>query len=181
MPAVTRTLAAATVITFALALAGCASGETAANGSGPSLADTKSPVQLLRNEAADRIPAGVIADVIPGNDSSSACKTVGEDPEGRERFWASDVRVELTPETTVELVLSKLLISFTSDGWVKSEDSGSASFQFTREGSAADVNVTTEQATENSGGAVIVSVQGPCVMTAGADSDEVRKLEASGN
>ena len=179
MTAAPRTFAAAIVLALAVGLAGCA--DTASTTSGPSLADTKSPVQLLRNEAADRIPAGVVAEVRNGNDGSHACEALADDPDGKLRSWRSDVSIVLTPESELELVVSKLLISFTTDGWEKSASSTSTSFEFTREGSAADVAVTTTPASGGTGAVILVDVEGPCVMTAGQGSDEVRKLESSAN
>jgi hypothetical protein len=54
--------------------------------------------QLLRNEAAGRIPVEFIEIVVHAEDLSKDCHAVERDPDGLIRSWNSSVRVSLTTD-----------------------------------------------------------------------------------
>ena len=112
-----------------LALVGmtaCAStgGTPGAGGKGATLtlAQTKSPVQLLRNEAAGRVDEFVVETVNETQDLSSACKTEEADPLGLSRSWTSSVDVSLKAGSAwrLDIVATDLVASFEAQGWVAS-------------------------------------------------------------
>jgi len=171
-----------------LGLTGCAAGET----SGPSLADTKSPVQLLRNEAASRIPPAAIASVGETEDLSVRCKTESEDPDGIRRSWHSNVEVTIDRSSTwrVDTIVDQVGQSFVDQGWAsKPLDPRPRTYglELTREGATSEIRVTAkrpdpgvEPLASDLTDPVTISLElhGPCVDTDGENSDAVRKLEA---
>jgi len=142
------------------------------------LAESKSPVQLLRNEVASRIPQNVVQQAV-NEDFSEAC---GEDDPSI-RAWHSVVRLELgaAGEIDVDALIDELSASFEEDGWIATpgnERLEQKQAVYTRGGTAAEIHITAE-ARAGVGHAVVVSVFGPCVQTDGPDSDEVTSLEGS--
>jgi len=174
-------------------LAGCA-GSSGPSGDFPdmSLADTKSPTQLLRNEAAGRLPAEVIGDQFESEDVSVACLSEKEDPDGVIRSWHSTVRFVVTDESAdVATVAKDLVTTFTDQGWsardiggnvamvkklVESEDSLADIQVFGLTPDAGRASTSTEEFVEVP--TVVISVHGPCVRTGGPESEEVKALEA---
>ena len=169
-------------------LTGCSSPAS----TGPSLADTKSPVQLLRNEAASRIPPAVIESVSDTEDLSVSCRSESEDPEGLRRSWHSNVEVTLERGSAwrVDQVVDEVGQSFVDQGWVmtplKARERTHA-IELTREGSTSEIRVSShrpdpdaEPLASDLTDPITISLElhGPCVDTEGADSDAVRKLEA---
>jgi len=167
-------LAVSVALGLIITLGACSSSEP----TGLTLAQSKSPVQLLRNETASRIPAGLVAEVINSSDASENCRTPETDPEGLERSWKSSARITLTPEADLDLVMSKLFISFREDGWEQGTFGSDTIIEFTKPDSVAKIHITTSSK-EGEATAIQVKVSGPCVMTAGEKSDEVIKLEAN--
>jgi hypothetical protein len=183
-----RLVAVAAVIVVTLTGAvGCA-----AASDGPTLADTKSPVQLLRNEAASRIPPAAIGSVTETGDFSMACESESEDPEGLRRSWHSNTQVTVEAASTwrVDAIVDALAESFGDQGWtvtpVAAHDRTHA-VTLTREGSASKLRVSAHRPDPESpplaadeGKPITIDVEsnGPCVNTAGGDSDEVKQLEA---
>jgi hypothetical protein len=172
-------------------LTACSSSTGASNGSGPTLAETKSPVQLLRNEAATRIPPAAIESVVQTEDMSVACKTEAEDPQGLRRSWHSDVRVTVDPSSAwrVDTIVDDLVASFVEQGWVATPidtRSDKHGLKLSKEGMASAIRVTANRPDPADTTAVAtdepvsidLALNGPCVDTEGADSDAVRKLEA---
>lgn len=155
-----------------LALSACAP-----EPAGPTLAETKSPVQLLRNETASRVPAAMVAEVTTTVDASSSCRTAEADPEGLQRAWKSSARLTLVPEADLDLVLSKLYISLREDGWAQGIYGSASIVEFTRDDSLANIHVSVKKASDSDPAELQLQVAGPCVMTAGEASDEVRSLE----
>lgn len=167
-----RSLAALAIsLGLAVTLSACIETDT-----GLTLADTKSPVQLMRNEAASRVPAGLVEEVATASDGSVNCRTPEVDPEGLSRSWKSSARIVLTPDADLDLVLSKFYVSFREDGWEQGTFGSDTIVEFTKEGNIASVRVTAREATDEKPAEVQVQVQGPCVMTDGETSDEVTKL-----
>ena len=174
-------------------LSACASPTATVPGTYPdvSLTDTKSPAQLLRNEAANRIPAEAIDEIIQSEDVSVACLSEQDDPEGTIRSWHSTADVLIKDGNDVRQLTKDVAASFEEQGWISrnlggnanvvskllESDTSLASIQVSGfEPNAEDIGTTgqedvVEQLTVN------VQVHGPCVRTDGPDSDEVRNLE----
>jgi hypothetical protein len=101
-----------------LLLAGCAgTGDEGANGGGPRLVDTKSPVQLLRNDATDRVDPADIASIRKEVDQSEPCYTEDKNPGGLIRQWKSSVELVLADGTDRVAIMTGLVQSFTDQGW----------------------------------------------------------------
>ena len=179
-----RSLMALPVITV-LAVTGCSGGD------GQTLADSKSPAQLLRSEAVARIPAHVVGSTGEFTDDSVACRDPEDDPDELYRAWRSRGEVQLYDAAVAEAdaTVDQLIQSFLDQGW-SDRSLGSAGVQYDRfiwsEESSALLRVTAERAgvdplavtDEGAEGAVIiVEARGACVLTGGPDSDEVTSLE----
>lgn len=171
-------------------LAGCAAdtGEAAEL----SLGQTKSPVQLLRNDAAGRIPPAVIEAVEEAQDLSVACLDEADDPMGLRRSWHSTaiVTIEDGAKWRIETVVTDLVDSYVDQGWVARPLGGSSTVKntlLTSDASFAEIRVASKvpdadvvsTSTEEIIEAALIEVQvhGPCVATAGAESEEVTSLE----
>lgn len=157
-------------VLLVVALAGCSTEVR-----GP-LTDTKASVQLLRNEAWFRLP-----DVMVKGDSESTDASVPCDDEGLQRSWLSGttalINNSFAPRTAG--VARELVASFTDQGWESSEVSGLGATEYTlkKEDSFAVISVVATEKGEGRRASIAISITGPCVPTAGADSDEVRMLE----
>ena len=176
-----------------LLLAGCSSSAAVA-GDYPdmSLADTKSPAQLLRNEAAGRLPAEAIGEITESSDVSVSCLSAEADPTGTVRSWHSTVSIVVTDETIAAAeVANQLVATFTDQGWSARDLGGNVSMVkklLENPDSLAEIQVSGLEPDEGRGSTsteefvevptVVISVHGPCVRTDGADSDEVKALEA---
>ena len=164
----------ALVLTASLALAGCADSTT---GDAMTLTSTKSPAQALRNEIAGRLPSGVV-DGVEEADHSESC-----DAKGLVRSWRSTATVSIAPLSAghLEAVTYDLVASFVDQGWeAGTRDASSKLFEYrlTSNTSPADIRITGDLGGENkSGASVLIVVNGPCVVTEGPDSAEVKKLE----
>lgn len=141
------------------------------------LAESKSPVQLLRNEVVNRIPSMIIHGAV-NEDYSEAC---GDDESIRS--WRSAVRLDIgaSGATDAESIINDLTTSFEEDGWIPApvlEGPEHKQAVYTKPGTAAEIHITAE----NDGDfekTVLVTVFGPCVQTDGPDSDEVTSLEGT--
>jgi hypothetical protein len=181
-----RTAAALAAVALSLAaLTGCASenGASPAAGTALTLAQTKSPVQLLRNEAANRIDEFIVETINETEDFSTACKTADADPLGLERSWTSSVEVSLKAGSAwrATIVADELVASFEAQGWIASRGAPSA-VTYTglkSENSAATIGltVTTEDLAAGTPAKLQITTEGPCVATDGGESDEVKRLE----
>jgi hypothetical protein len=190
----TRMAAVMALVTLTLAgTTGCSMGSAGAL----SLAETKSPVQLLRNEAASRIPPAVIDAVSDTEDHSVSCESESEDPAGLRRSWHSNARVTVVTGSVwrVDQVVDDIGQSFADQGWTVTPvtvDDDTHAVELTKEGSASEIRVSAHRAAveataeaDTDGAAagadpvtIDVETHGPCVDTEGPDSDAVRKLEA---
>jgi hypothetical protein len=175
-------------------LSACASPAPTVPGTYPevSLAETKSPAQLLRNEAANRLPAEVIDQIIESEDSSVACLSEKDDPTGIVRSWHSTADVLILDDgvTDVQTLVNDLTASFEEQGWVVRSLGGNASVTsklLESETSLADIQIagykpndtmpSTGLETKVEQTTVQIQVHGPCVRTEGAESDEVTGLQ----
>ena len=175
-------------------LSACASPTSTVPGDYPdlSLTDTKSPAQLLRNEAANRIPADVIDTIIESEDVSVACLNETDDPDGTIRSWHStaDVLIIDDGEVDVKVLVKDLAASFEEQGWTSRSLGGNvnvASRLLESDSSLADIQVSGFEPNADQGTTALedeveqltvqIQVHGPCVRTGGPDSDEVKALE----
>jgi len=174
-------LAIASIAAGALSACAPAAEETASVYPDLTLAQTKAPTQLLRNEAANRIPAKLIDGILASKDVSSACKTEETDPEGLIRSWRSSVRIGLkaNDKIKVESVVAALNATFIKQGWEQGSYGAATIVELTSPQSAVVIHISTKAANEETGAGAEVQIQtgGPCVQTAGTESDEVKKLE----
>lgn len=184
--------------TFAIALAigtlaGCAEaspGSSVGNGEYPdlSLAESKAPAQLLRNTAVTRIPADVVLNVGTDTDGSIACLSESEDPDGTVRRWDSsvDVNLKLVEAKNANAIVDEVIKSFTDGGWMSQAITGSKAdnqAHLLTNGTSSAASVSTSQlrieaviAGDQSTAYVHIDSLGPCVVTEGADSAEVKDL-----
>jgi hypothetical protein len=175
-------------------LSACASPASTVPGEYPdiSLADTKSPAQLLRNEAANRIPEDVIDQIIESEDVSVACLNEKDDPQGLIRSWHSTADVLIIDDGVVDVktLVKDLAASFEAQGWTSRNLGGNvnvASKLLESDSSLADIQVAGFEPNPDQGSTgleeavdqltVQIQVHGPCVRTEGPDSDEVKSLE----
>jgi hypothetical protein len=192
-----KTIIATSLVALAISgLTGCASPSSGSTVPGTypdvSLAETKSPAQLLRNEAASRLPEAAIGQIIEAQDTSVACLSENDDPEGTVRSWHSIVNVLIVDDGTFEVntLANDLVASFVDQGWQARSLGGNATSvrKFLESAdSLADIQVSglapdpnrpstaMEDAVDQP--TVQIEVHGPCVRTAGATSDEVTALE----
>lgn len=163
-------------LAFVCGLAGCTATPSAGD---PTLADTKSQVQLLRNDALDRIEKRFVAEIRPTTDHSVACLDEGDNPGGFVRQWRSSAEIVLTDDADLEYVTERLVQGFTGKGWDLETISDSPPFylnQLTNDRSLATVEIGSD---EHADGSVIrIITTGRCVTTAGPGSDEVTSLES---
>jgi hypothetical protein len=183
----------ALVIISSIALTGCGQSGTAGADLGDypdiSLKETKAPAQLLRNEAAGRIPTAVIATIEETLDESVGCVNDKLDPDGLIRSWHSSAIVTMEPGSAwrVESVVDKLIASFVDQDWTAVSLGQTDDFRsslLTSKKGATEIQIIGRRAeeakdVEDADDVTIeVQVHGPCVRTAGPKSDEVLELEA---
>ena len=184
--------------TFAIAIAigtlsGCgasAGSENARAGEYPdlTLAESKAPAQLLRNTAVTRIPTDVVLNVGTDTDGSIACLSEAEDPDGTIRRWDSsvDVNLKLVEAKDGDGIVAEVIKTFTDDGWMSQAITGSTAnnqaFLLTN-GTSSAASVSTSQirieaiiAGDKGSGYIHIDSMGPCVVTEGANSSEVKDL-----
>jgi hypothetical protein len=185
-----RAGATSLVVLAALTLTACGSIDTD-TATSATLATTKSPVQLLRNEAAGRIPPAVIESVTETEDTSIACLDEDEDPRGLSRSWHSSARVLVEDASAwrVDAVVDGVADSFVEQGWVARPLGGSATTRvilLSSKTSPAEIELSATRPDPEAVDAaaapvdevtIELSVHGPCVTTDGADSDAVKELE----
>jgi len=168
----TRILLAAAV----LLLAGCAA--SPAPSDELRLVETKSPVQLLRNEAAGRLDASVVSDVRKTGDLSFPCYNEEQNPGGIVRQWKSSADLVLVEGSDRVGAAQSLVASFVEQGWSAKEVSSDTSFGLTLLTSTTSVaSIEVSSADETASAMIRITATGPCVTTGGPDSDEVTALE----
>ena len=175
--AVTGKQAGIVALAIALVLTGCTASPKSTNEL--TLADTKSPVQLLRNDAIDRVEKRFIAEVLPTTDGSEACLDVGDNTGGLIRQWKSGVEIVLATDADVSYVSERLVQGFTAKGWDDEAISDHGPFWLTKLTSSRSVASVEIGWEEHADGSLIkITTTGPCVTTGGPDSDEVVNLES---
>lgn len=160
-----------------LPLSGCTTDRV----SGPRLADAKSVVQLVRNEAGDRVPPESVERIEVLNDASEACGSATEDPNGIQRRWVSTSAFTLVAGSgdTLEATYAELINSFSGDGWseVTYGGRGSVTLQKPESLSTLSFLATPEDAGAGTAASITISVASGCVPTDGSGSDEVTMLD----
>ena len=159
-------------VALVLGLAGCAAD------SGVSLAEAKSNVQLLRNDAAGRIDASLVEIVLVSSDLSVSCESEASDPDGLLRSWHSGARISLTPGADVEAVIDDLVESFVDQGWEQSSGSTTSSTTLSKATIVTEIDITATDETDEEPAEITLALSSPCVLTDGESSKEVRQLEA---
>ena len=170
----------AAILLVASVLAGCSS--TDSSSGSVTLAQTKSPVQLLRDETASRIPSAAVGAVSKTEDKSISCKAKAKDPEGKSRKWKSSTLLEIEAGSAwrTAAMVDDVVASFVEDGWEASDSVGTGVKVkiLKSKTSAAQIQLSTKEAESKKDIAKIqVTVTGACVETGGADSPEVMELE----
>jgi hypothetical protein len=169
-----RTIVVAATIGFLLA--GCASTPPPTD-SALTLADTKSAAQLLRNDAAQRLPSVMVKDVVDLFDTSVSCQTTAVDPDGTMRAWTSGATLMITNSQAarIDIVSERLIAAYTDAGWAATVLAN----HVTRLESPTRPTILVEPVEKSDGIApmILIETTGPCVLTAGVDSDEVKQLE----
>ncbi|CAN5342306.1 hypothetical protein BH11ACT2_BH11ACT2_11030 [soil metagenome] len=166
-------------------LSACATDAPAAGGgSALTLAQVKSPVQLLRNSAAGRIDKSAIDEVKAPTDQSQACKGLDVDPKSLYRTWVSGVLILLKYDeaTRPPAIQTQIIRSFTDQGW-KVGDSPSTKITHLEKATTfatIDISNTDIDKTFKVEGQIQINVYGACVLTGGPTSPEVTKLEKVG-
>ena len=169
----------AVALAIVLAMSACAAtpGTDRSTASGElTLVETKSPVQLLRNEALGRVDVQFVADVRNTTDGSAACSSEEENPGGLIRQWQSGADILLADDAHPDYVTERLIQSFTGDGWDDEvdPDSSAGATRLSSPHSVASIEISSTDVA--SAGTIHISVSGPCVTTAGPDSEEVTSL-----
>jgi len=140
------------------------------------LVDTKSPVQLLRNEAVDRVDPLVVDGVRKSSDTSFPCVTGDGNPGGLIRQWKSSTDLAVAAGLDEREIAAGLVDTFLEQGWAAetADSSGLEVTRLTSETSVATIEVSA--ADETTSALIRVVAIGPCVLTDGPDSAEVTTL-----
>lgn len=173
-----RTVVLAIALVAAFTVTGCAAevDPTAQQ----TLVQTKGATQLLRNEVASRVPTASLLNVEETEDKSYGC---GTDLNSSTRFWQSGIEFNVNSgeAANVQAIATDLIESFAGEGWDATTQQGSGSSTSLMQNKASKqemtVSVTEDEDGDGLGAMIGVRVAGPCVKTAGPDSDEVKKLE----
>jgi hypothetical protein len=146
-----------------------------------SLASTKPHVQVLRNDLANRIATPLIEGAADSIDTSIACKSATDDPDGIERAWRSGMVVVFKREVQrdVHITVDVLVAAFRGNGWTVNTTDDPDVVTLTRGVPVTTVTISSVPADPANGmpAQIGLDVVGPCVATAGADSYEVTELE----
>ena len=134
------------------------------------LVDTKSSVQLLRNAAASQLPNDAVVSTANVMDRSEECNS--GDPW---RLWKSSITLNLKPSSPARDLYEQLVGSYEEDGW-ESASVGNRASTLSRKGSLAKIDLVVNE--DPLAPTMDIAVSGACVLTDGADSDEVESLEA---
>jgi hypothetical protein len=171
-----RTLVVVGAGVLVAVLAGCAAEQPVM-----SLASTKPHVQVLRNDLANRIATPLIEGAANPVDTSIACASATDDPGGIERAWKSGMTVVFKRDVQrdVHITVDVLVAAFRGNGWTVTTTDDPDVVTLTRGMPVTTVTISSVPADPVNGmpAQIGLDVVGPCVRTAGADSDEVKELE----
>lgn len=170
----------ASVLSLVL-LSGCAAASGSSGGAALTLGAVKSPLQLLRNEAANRVPKSAISSAGLTTDTAVPCKSAAEDPDEKYLSWESSAlaNIDYADSAHLTTLRSDLLQSFKEQGWTQgiSDDPAAVRLKKTSSIATIDVSIKPRNEVTKIGGQLTITVTGPCVLTDGKDSPEVKKLE----
>lgn len=157
-----------------VALSACAAPPPSA-----SLADAKSLVQLVRNEAGARIAEAATAELAVVDDASESCDP--DDPEGRERRWTSTslVTLDTAAGDSLDSIYKELIDSFSANGWSEVSYDGGGAVSLKKPASDASLQFLADRG-DAGVASISVTISSACVTTGGAESDEVTTLEKAG-
>jgi hypothetical protein len=133
------------------------------------LVDTKSSVQLLRNSAADQLPIDTIYSIANVVDRSEECNS--GDPW---RQWRASITFNLLPSTPARDLYDQTITRYENDGW-NSASAGETESTLSKNDSLARIDLVVHE--DPLVPTLEIAVLGECVITDGANSDEVRNLE----
>jgi hypothetical protein len=151
-----------------LPLAGCA-----AEPAGGTIQDSKGASQLIRNIATGAVGDEAGAPAL--SDGTVACASKSSDPDGIKRWWRSLARYGLSAEVDPEAIRTDLVDDLVAKGWTASDVSAGGVVQLTRDDAASKVTVATTP--KGAKVDLTITVDGPCVETDGAESEEVLRAE----
>ena len=143
------------------------------------LGETKSIVQLMRNDVAGSIPSSVVVGTGDSTDLSVACFPTSNDPDGLVRAWESSVHIDIleTAAGGVWGVFDRVVTSYQNKGWkVENVELPDAS-QAVRLTSGSIIASIQLSIPEDESPVIELVTTGPCAATGGADSEEVKHLE----
>ena len=144
----------------------------------PRLVETKAVVQLLRNEAWYRLSEVMVKGEAETEDISTGC--IG-DPEGRLRAWKSSTIALINNSFAPRAigVADSLAGTFANQGWTpaRTEAEGNVTTVLERTNAVAVITIEAVSKTPEHRATVRITVTGPCVLTDGPQSEEVRMLE----
>lgn len=164
-----------------LSATACASDTDDEQRRGPRLADAKSIVQLVRNEAGERVPAASVASVTVVKDGSEACVGADDDPAGAQRRWVATSVITFTDgaSSTLESAYADLINSFSANGWSEVSYGGGGSVTLQKPESDESIAFLATPADDDSAApaSITMSIASGCVDTAGEGSAEVAVLE----
>lgn len=165
-----RTTACVLATALMLTLAGC----SAEPHRGPRLADAKSIVQLVRNEAGERIPAESVAEVSVLSDGSEECVGQDDDSAGTQRRWVATSLITFTADAgdTLEATYADLINSFSANGWSEVSYGGGGSVTLNKPESQESIAFLATAADDAAGepASITMSIVSGCVETVGDES-----------
>jgi hypothetical protein len=143
------------------------------------LVESKAPAQLLRNEAASRVPTVVVQDVAEMADASVSCLGADVDPGGLARQWQSTATFLVTNSQAARVVTvaEGLAASFADQGWAPEVVDGAT--MLSSESSPVVIAITAVPKSSGMHAEIRIATTGPCVLTDGPGSDEVVRLETT--
>ncbi len=163
-----------------LATTACAAESSDSQYPDMTLAQAKSNVQLLRNDAASRLPESAVDAILVSSDLSESCEPESTDPEGLVRSWRSGARISLAPGTDLDAIIDGLVASFTDQGWEVAPGASTRSTVLRSDIKFTDIELTTVEADDEAErpAELLIGLTSPCVLTEGENSKEVQALEA---
>jgi hypothetical protein len=135
----------------------------------------------LRINAWTRMPAIMLNDAVDPIDESHACLEAAVDPDGELRSWTSGTVALINNSfaARVDTIATDLADSFVEQGWEATTDveGGTLHITLVRPSTLAQIDIESTKKDAGVRAKIAISVTGPCVKTAGAESDEVKLLE----
>jgi hypothetical protein len=172
-----RTAALTLATASALILSGCAAEAPATTTL--TITETKSSVQLMRNAVSGKIDPSYIAEVREVTDKSETCQN---DPESKMRLWRSGSVIELNRDDSdnADDIRQAITADYTDQGWRKEVETSDTQTVVTliNPRSLATIEVTVKEPDPflENGAIFVIDIAGPCVLTEGPGSAELRRI-----